>query len=156
MATRKYPEPPLESPDPVDWLMHSDMLQDMGASRSLWQRSLRVAASLEKSPDLIVMATWMLQAYLPNRVPPLLSACLQRVAHAWMGPTWPAVDRELAHLVRRVAGARHEIEMWVGTPWKSASPQMRKLLERAPRRKVLLSFFHVHAHTSDPNYRVHF
>lgn len=52
---RKWPAEPV-SMEPVDWAMHCDMLQEMGAPGRLWRRSRRIYEQLAHDPRMYFLA----------------------------------------------------------------------------------------------------
>jgi hypothetical protein len=148
--------PPLDSLDPLDWMMYCDLLQDAGVSRRRWSFAQRVARSLQASPKLVLVLACT-PASLENHwlrvgrswFVPVEGTSIEGYAsgYAWWQPRW--VRRGLRHYPYNQAayGVRDEsqlIELASGTPWEHPHPAFEQFRLRWGLEALKKTFFRGH------------
>lgn len=127
----RFFDPPYHSVMPADWFMYCDLLQDAGASKSTWQRALRIARSLECDPALVLAGIHGGRSSLGFHPPNNLTAYIY---HCWLRPEW----------VRARGLAPQYMMHYAGIPDLS-SANVGDALSLVDRERCVRQFFQVHS-----------
>lgn len=150
MAKSLYPDPPIHSEDPADWFMFCDILQDAGASRFVWQKSLRIATSLQKNPNLLLVSCSKdynlygraIHWGFPANKPSVIRLC----NHVWMRPEW----RKMRF------SANTPNQFCYCTPTKHSGDLNWLFQSRVHISRCRAQFFHVHSLRRCPSLISHY